>query len=257
MRTRTALIAGNWKMNGSKDETAALSGALALKYIQFKGMEKKPFEMLICPPFPYIAMAADIVGDSGLALGGQDVSTFDNGAHTGDVSADMLKDIGATYVIVGHSERRADHHETNEIVRDKSEKAISKGLKVIICIGETEAEKDAGKTLEIIKGQLSESLPSQANHINTVIAYEPIWAIGTGRTPNVQDVEQVHLLIRNVLSDKLGLDEAEKLRILYGGSVKPSNAEKLMNATNVDGALVGGASLKADDFWAIAEAVKG
>ena len=164
-----------------------------------------------------------------------------------------LRDIGCSYVIVGHSERRADHGEDNEIVNAKAEAAHRAGLAAIICIGETEAERDAGKTLDVVAGQIKGSLPENATADNTVIAYEPIWAIGTGRTPDAEDVAEVHALVRTELSNRLG-DTAGAVRVLYGGSVKPANARELMAVANVDGALVGGASLKADDFWGIIEA---
>ncbi len=252
MKKRRPLIAGNWKMNGNKDTASSLIGGLALHYIKYKGDENRPFDMLVCPPYPYIALAKDICGDSGLMIGAQDCSRTTNGAHTGDVSASMLKDIGASWVILGHSERRTDHAETSSLVREKAKLAIDTGLNVIICVGETEAQKDAGQTLDIIRAQISGSLPDNTTAKNTVIAYEPVWAIGTGKVPTLADIEQVHSFIRNLLSDICGQDSAEKIRILYGGSVKPSNAAAILNVDNVDGALVGGASLKVDDFWDIA-----
>jgi len=252
MKKRRPLIAGNWKMNGNKDLTASLAGGLSLHYIQYKGDDKRPFDMLICPPYPYIPLAVEISGDSGLLVGAQDCSRTTNGAHTGDVSASMLKEIGASWVILGHSERRSDHAESSTLVREKAKLAIDTGLNVIICVGETEAQKDAGETLEIIKGQLVGSLPENATHKNTVIAYEPVWAIGTGKVPTLADIAQVHTFIRSLLADICGQESADKFRILYGGSVKPSNASSILNVDNVDGALVGGSSLKVEDFWDIA-----
>ena len=176
-----------------------------------------------------------------------------SGAHTGDVSAQMLKDIGCSHVIVGHSERRADHAESDEIVCAKAEAALSAGLIAIVCVGETEAERDKGITIDVVAAQIAGSVPDGANSENTVVAYEPVWAIGTGRTPTSEEVQEVHATMRKTLGDKFGVDEAEKTRLLYGGSVKPSNAVELMGLADVDGALVGGASLSHEDFWAIAE----
>ena len=252
MKKRRPFIAGNWKMNGNKDITAALAGGLSLHYIKFKGDENRPFDMLICPPYPYISLAADVSGDSGLLIGAQDCSRTTNGAHTGDVSASMLKEIGASWVILGHSERRSDHAETSTLVKEKAKLAIDTGLNVIICVGETEAQKDAGETLDIIKAQVSGSLPENATFKNAIIAYEPVWAIGTGKVPTMDDIAKVHAFIRELLVDICGKENADKFRILYGGSVKPSNASAILNVDNVDGALVGGASLKVEDFWDIA-----
>ena len=252
MKKRRLFIAGNWKMNGCKDTTSSLVGDLALRCIKFKGDDNKPFDMLVCPPYPYISEAKDICGESGLLIGAQDCSRTTNGAHTGDVSAAMLKDIGASWVILGHSERRIDHAETSSLVREKAALAIDTGLNVIICVGETAEQKDSGQTLDIIRAQVSGSLPENSTYKNTIIAYEPVWAIGTGKVPSSTDIAEVHAFIRNLLADILGQESADKLRILYGGSVKPKNAYAILNIDNVDGALVGGASLKADDFWDIA-----
>ena len=186
-----------------------------------------------------------------LALGAQDCHPKASGAHTGDISAEMLADAGASFVIVGHSERRADHGETDALVRQKAEAAWRAGLTAIVCIGETGQHRDAGQTLHICGGQLSGSLPDGATAANLVVAYEPVWAIGTGLTPTPEDIKQVHQFIRNNLISRFK-DEGAKIRILYGGSVKPSNAAELMAVPNVNGALVGGASLKAADFLAIA-----
>jgi triosephosphate isomerase len=240
------LIAGNWKMNGLKSSMvefeAMLAGAPALV---------GKADLLVCPPATLIAGFADKARGSSLAVGGQDCHPKASGAHTGDLSAEMLADAGATAIIVGHSERRADHGESDTLVRQKAEAAWRAGLTAIVCIGETRAQRDAGQTLDVCGGQLTGSLPDAAAAANLVVAYEPVWAIGTGLTPTTQDVEQVHQFIRDVLSDRFK-GEGGRIRILYGGSVKPSNAAELMGAANVNGALVGGASLKAADFLAIA-----
>ncbi|MFN4355546.1 triose-phosphate isomerase [Parvibaculum sp.] len=244
-----ALVAGNWKMNGekaSKKEVTALVRKLA-------GKKKLACDVLICPPATLVGLVKEAVRGSKIAIGGQDCHAKESGAHTGDISAEMLKDAGATHVIVGHSERRADHGETDAAVRAKAEAAHRAGLTAIVCVGETEAERDAGATLKVIRSQLKGSLPDAAAAKTTVIAYEPVWAIGTGRTPTPEDVARVHAAIRNVLEARFGAEGA-KMRILYGGSVKPANAKELMAVPNVNGALVGGASLKADDFWGIISA---
>jgi triosephosphate isomerase len=186
-----------------------------------------------------------------VAIGGQDCHPKASGAHTGDISAEMLADAGANAVIVGHSERRADHGESDALVRQKAEAAWRAGLTAIVCIGETQSQRDAGQTLDICRGQLRGSLPDGARADNLVVAYEPVWAIGTGLTPTVEDVEQIHKFIRETLDRRFNA-EGTRMRILYGGSVKPSNARELMGVVNVNGALVGGASLKAADFLAIA-----
>ena len=232
------LVAGNWKMNGSLAQLAELD-AIASAASGNPGVD-----VAICPPFTLIGPAA---ARGGVAIGAQDVHPKDKGAHTGDVSAAMLKEAGATLVIVGHSERRADHGESDALVRSKAEAAIAAGLTAIVCVGETEAERDAGRAVAVVEGQLDGSIPSSATADQLVIAYEPVWAIGTGRTPTVADVAEMHAAIRSRLSTLIG-NEAERVRILYGGSVKPSNAAELMGVANVDGALVGGASLTAADF---------
>jgi triosephosphate isomerase len=240
------LIAGNWKMNGLKSSQA-----------EFDGMREGAAsvagkaDLLVCPPATLIACFADRAKGSKLALGAQDCHLKASGAHTGDLSAEMLADAGASAIIVGHSERRADHGETDVLVRQKAEAAWRAGLTAIVCIGETQAQRDAGKTLDICGEQLAGSMPDGATSANLVVAYEPVWAIGTGLTPTTKDVEQVHRFIRGVLTDRFK-GEGGKIRILYGGSVKPSNAAELMAVANVNGALVGGASLKAADFLAIA-----
>lgn len=235
------LVAGNWKMNGT---TAALREARLLAGM-LKDVRLK-CEVMICPPATLITSVRTVVKGARIKLGGQDCHWHANGAHTGDVSSEMLKDAGCSAVIVGHSERRADHGETDETVRLKAEAAYRAGLTAIICIGETLEERKAGRTLEVIARQLKGSLPMNAVQTNTVVAYEPVWAIGTGLTPTVEQVAEVHASIR------AKTDPA--LRILYGGSVKPANAVELMSVANVNGALVGGASLKAADFIGIIKA---
>ncbi|MBP5534949.1 MAG: triose-phosphate isomerase [Alphaproteobacteria bacterium] len=251
--TRRKLIAGNWKMNGLKADGIALATAVAEKY---KALEDKKFDMFIAPPFTILDAVADAAKNSGVWVGAQDCSQFEKGAHTGDVSPLMLKDLGCGGVIVGHSERRADHFETNELVNAKATAALAADLGVIICVGETLAEREAGKTLDVVGAQVRGSVPLNATAGKVVIAYEPVWAIGTGKIPTTAEVEEVHAFIRSELAKLLGQDIADKMQILYGGSVKPSNAAELLSLSDVDGALVGGASLKADDFWAIAETVK-
>ncbi|NNG05223.1 MAG: triose-phosphate isomerase [Inquilinus sp.] len=243
------LIAGNWKMNGLSAEAEALAGDLARRY---RGAGAPAFDMLLCPPAPAIGLVGRTIAGSGLALGGQDCHADPKGAHTGDISAEMLGDLGCSHVIVGHSERRQDHGETDEQVAAKAAAALGAGLIAVICVGETLEERDAGETLDVCGRQLAGSLPPGANPDTVVIAYEPVWAIGTGRTPTVDDVGVTHSHIRGTLSGRIA--GAERVRILYGGSVKPSNAAELMAVANVDGALVGGASLVADDFWAIGAA---
>ncbi len=248
-----ALVAGNWKMNGlkaSKKELAGLARRLA------KG-GRPVCDVLVCPPATLVSLLKDEARGTRIAIGAQDCHAAASGAHTGDISAEMLKDAGAGFVIVGHSERRADHGETDAQVRAKAEAAWRAGLVAIVCIGETEAQRDAGETLKVIRSQLSGSLPKAATAKTTVIAYEPVWAIGTGRTPTAADVAKVHAAIRAALVKRYGAEGAA-MRILYGGSVKPSNAAELMAIPNVNGALVGGASLKAEDFYGIISAyIKG
>ena len=242
------LIAGNWKMNGLKaslaefDAMCAGAAAVAAKA-----------DLLVCPPATLIAAFADKArGAKTLAIGAQDCHPKASGAHTGDLSAEMLADAGATAIIVGHSERRADHGESDALVRLKAEACWRAGLVAIVCIGETQQQRDHGKTLDICGGQLAGSLPDAVTAANLVVAYEPVWAIGTGLTPTAADVEQVHGFIRDCLTSRFK-GEGARIRILYGGSVKPSNAAELMAVANVNGALVGGASLKASDFLAIAQ----
>lgn len=243
------LAAGNWKMNGV---TASLSEIEALK--QHLKAEPANCDVMICPPATLVMACAEAAAGSPIQVGGQDCHAKTSGAHTGDVSAQMLADAGATAVIVGHSERRADHGETNEQVRAKAEAAHAAGLMAVICLGETLKQREAGETLAVVHDQLQHSLPTGATGANTVIAYEPVWAIGTGRSATPQDAAEVHAEIRRVLGEMRGEEEAAGTLILYGGSVKPGNAAELLALEDIDGALVGGASLKAEDFWGIARA---
>ena len=241
------LIAGNWKMNGLRAAMAEFDAMLA-GAADVAGRA----DLLVCPPTTLVAAFADKAKNAKtFAVGAQDCHPKASGAHTGDISAEMLADAGAKAVIVGHSERRADHGETDAIVRAKAEAVRRAGLVAIVCIGETRDQRDSGKTLEVCGGQLKGSPPEGSTATNLVVAYEPIWAIGTGLTPTVADVEQIHRFIRELLVGRFN-GEGARMRILYGGSVKPSNARELMAVANVNGALVGGASLKAADFLAIA-----
>ncbi|QKP78792.1 triose-phosphate isomerase [Methyloligella sp. GL2] len=208
-------------------------------------------DIMICPPATLLSRARDALFGAPVALGAQDCHTGIAGAHTGDISAEMLSDAGAEAVIVGHSERRSDHGETDALVAKKAAAAHRAGLTAIVCVGETEAQRKDGITLDIVGGQLAGSLPEGATAANTVIAYEPVWAIGTGLTPTLEDVAEVHGFIRKQLIAKLGVEQGSAVRILYGGSVKPSNAAELLAVDDVNGALVGGASLRADDFYGI------
>jgi triosephosphate isomerase (TIM) len=242
------LVAGNWKMNGLKS-----SGAVLKDVIAGYGLELvERTELMVCPPATLLLAFAAMSEDSPLGIGAQDCHPEASGAHTGDIAAEMIADAGGRAVIVGHSERRQDHGEDNELVRRKAEAASRAGLIPIVCIGETEEERKGGSTLERVGTQLGGSLPERAED-GLVLAYEPVWAIGTGLTPTPEDVAEVHAFIRGELKERFG-KAGDKMRILYGGSVKPDNAGELLNVDNVDGALVGGASLKADDFLGIAAA---
>lgn len=239
------LVAGNWKMNGSRaslDVARDVCSALASGGVSV--------EVMIAPPATLLMAMADACAGSKISVAGQDCHTVKSGAHTGDIAAEMLRDAGASAVIVGHSERRTDHGETSALVHDKAAAAHRAGLMAIICIGETQAERKADQTLAVVAGQLAASLPASCDARNTVIAYEPVWAIGTGLTPTVDDVREVHDAIRRDLEARFGA-AGSAMHILYGGSVKPENARALMSVDNVNGALVGGASLKALDFLAI------
>lgn len=247
------LVAGNWKMNGLKaalGEAAAVQEALA-------GLQGAiAADVMIAPPATLLMAMAHASGAELLQFAGQDCHAKASGAHTGDVSAEMLKDAGASAVIVGHSERRTDHGERDADVLAKALAAHRAGLCAIVCIGETRNERESGQTLAIVARQLAGSLPPGATAANTVIAYEPVWAIGTGLTPTLDDVAEVHDLIRRDLEARFG-GEGARMRILYGGSVKPDNAKALMSVPHVNGALIGGASLKASDFIAIVRAYEG
>ncbi|MSO75715.1 MAG: triose-phosphate isomerase [Alphaproteobacteria bacterium] len=249
MADRRPMVAGNWKMNGRGKDGVALAAALATR----AGGMPRAVELLVCPPATLIAMVGKALGATAIALGGQDCHVRPSGAFTGDVSAEMLADLGCRYVLTGHSERRAGHGEDDTTVRAKAEAAHRAGLTAIVCVGETQAERDSGRTLDVIRRQLAGSLPEGATAGNVVVAYEPVWAIGTGRTPTPGDVAGVHDAIRAALGTRFAT--AEAMRILYGGSVKAGNAAELMAVSNVDGALVGGASLDPDEFWAIAMSV--
>jgi triosephosphate isomerase (TIM) len=242
------LIAGNWKMNGLKSSLAEFE-AMRTGASDLAGR----VDLLVCPPATLIAEFAERARSSkSFAVGAQDCHPNASGAHTGDISAEMLADAGARAIIVGHSERRADHGESDALVRQKAEAAWRAGVLAIVCIGETQSQRDAGQTLDILRGQLNGSLADGSTAANLVVAYEPVWAIGTGLTPTAGDVEQIHGFIRELLASRFKAEGAA-MRILYGGSVKPSNASELMAVKNVNGALVGGASLKAADFLAIAK----
>ncbi len=245
------LVAGNWKMNGLK---ASLAELRAMSEGYDSALRGK-VDLLICPPATLAALAAQVASGSHIAIGAQDCHAKASGAHTGDISAEMLADAGLTHVIVGHSERRADHGETDAVVRAKAEAAVRAGLVAIVCVGETEAQRRAGRTLDIIGGQLDGSIPRGMSEATLIVAYEPVWAIGTGLTPTVADVAEVHGFIRQRLEKSMGA-AGSGARVLYGGSVKPSNARELMGVANVNGALVGGASLTASDFLAIAAAYR-
>lgn len=240
---RRKIAAGNWKMNGLK---ASLAEIESLKVTDCKGCD-----VIICPPATLIPAMVAAAGDSGIIVGGQDCHWNETGAHTGDISAEILADAGAGAVILGHSERRADHGETDAEVNQKTLAAWRAGLQAIVCVGETEAQRDAGQTLDIIGGQMDGSMPDTATAENTIVAYEPVWAIGTGRTPTLEEVAEVHDFLRGKLVARFGDDIGNGFRLLYGGSVKPTNAAEIFAVSNVDGGLVGGASLKAADFAGI------
>jgi triosephosphate isomerase len=238
------LVAGNWKMNGLIASTAELDKIAA----EAAGLG---CDLMICPPATLLARFAEAARGSSVTIGAQDCHAEPSGAHTGDIAAEMLADAGARAVIVGHSERRADHCETDAQVRAKALAACCAGLTAIVCVGERREQRDAGQTLEVVGNQLAGSLPDNATAAGLVVAYEPVWAIGTGLTPTPADVVEVHGFIRARLTAQYG-SEGALVRILYGGSVKPSNAQELLSVAEVNGALVGGASLKADEFLGIA-----
>lgn len=241
------LVAGNWKMNGSLAMTDTLIRALRAKQSDIQ----LPVDILVCPPFPYLSTAASLMSGSNLQLGAQDCHASPNGAHTGDVAAGMLREIGCHSVILGHSERRTDHDESSAEIASKAKAAAAAGLTPIICVGETKHQRDTGEALKIVEKQIIESFSIDFNAEKTVIAYEPVWAIGTGLVPMKQDIEAMHRHIRELLKHRF--TDGAGIKILYGGSVKPSNALEIMSIAEVNGALVGGASLKVEDFWAIIE----
>ncbi len=240
------LAAGNWKMNGSRDSLGEIT-ALANAY------SAPGCDILICPPATLLSRLSDVSGPA-IATGAQDCHAKTSGAHTGDISADMVKDAGGTYVIVGHSERRTDHGETDPDVRAKAEASLTANLTAIVCVGETLEDREAGRTLDVVGTQMAGSVPDDATAANTVVAYEPVWAIGTGKVPTLEEIGEVHDDIRAALVTRFG-EDAKGMRLLYGGSVKPSNAAEIFAVSNVDGALVGGASLKAADFGGIIDAL--
>ncbi|MEO0546706.1 MAG: triose-phosphate isomerase [Pseudomonadota bacterium] len=246
------LVAGNWKMNGTRDQLDQL--ALLARGVDADLADK--VDVVVCPPATLLYVATTISEDTPLMVGGQTCHARASGAHTGDVSAEMIADCYADYCIVGHSERRTDHAESDATVAGQAIACHRAGLTAIICVGETEAEYDAGEAEAVIYRQLQASIPHGANDLNTIVAYEPVWAIGTGKTPSPDDVRAIHAMIRDRLVEALQ-GPGERMRILYGGSVKPSNAAELLSVANVDGALVGGASLKAEDFLAICEVYRG
>ncbi|WP_038012941.1 triose-phosphate isomerase [Terasakiella pusilla] len=248
--SRRPLIAGNWKMNGLRADAKALASEIAnLK----KSDTADNCDLLVCPPFTVMETVGTAIEGSGVFLGAQTCHTAESGAHTGDISPVMLKDAGCTHVILGHSERRTDHGESDADVQAQSIAAHTNDLIAVICVGETESERESGNALQVVREQIIGSVPAGASAQNTVIAYEPVWAIGTGKVATPDDVQTMHADIRNTLKDKLGEDAANGMRILYGGSMKPANAKELLALADVDGGLIGGASLKSEDFWAIAQ----
>jgi triosephosphate isomerase (TIM) len=243
---RRPLVAGNWKMNGLRASVAELAR------IAQAARELAAVNILVCPPATLVAEFAAAAAGSPVRIGAQDCHAEPAGAFTGDLSAEMLKDAGASAVIVGHSERRSYHRETDGDVRAKALAARRAGLSVIVCVGETRSERDGGRALSVVGTQIDGSVPDGATAGNLVVAYEPVWAIGSGLTPTPSDIAEMHGLVRRRLVARFGT-EGEGIRILYGGSVKPANARELMHVADVDGALVGGASLKAGEFLGIAD----
>ena len=241
MADRKRLVAGNWKMNGGRADGLALAHGIGERA---RGAHR--CDLLVCPPFTLLAAVGEALAGSGVALGGQDCHPAGSGAFTGCISAEMLKDAGCSHAIVGHSERRHTCGETDADVRAKTEAAWRAGLVAIVCVGETRAEREAGRAREIVSAQIAGSIPDGADADRLIVAYEPVWAIGTGLTPTTADIVEIHAAIRGLVP--------AGTRILYGGSVNPKNAAELLALEDVDGALVGGASLKAEDFWAIAQA---
>jgi triosephosphate isomerase (TIM) len=249
MSIRRKMAAGNWKMNGQAVDLAQVTALQAAH-------TDPSCDILICPSATLLSRMSDILAGGPISTGGQDCHGQATGAHTGDISANMLADAGASYVILGHSERRADHGETDAMVCTKTGAACKAGLKVIICVGETLSQRQAGDTLDIIAAQLAGSIPDLMTGENMVVAYEPVWAIGTGEIPTLDQIAEVHDFIRARLEQRFGVDVGQSVRILYGGSVKASNAVEIFAVSNVDGALVGGASLESDDFSPIINALE-
>ena len=253
------LVAGNWKMNGltrALNELETMRDGVSPREMGngAKGNgEKGNYDTLICVPFTLLAKASEVASRSSLKIGAQDCHKALTGAHTGDISVEMIADCGAQGVIVGHSERRTDHGETSDRVREKAQAALNWGHLTIVCIGESEEERKSGATLDVLGAQMAQSIPDEAGNGELVVAYEPIWAIGTGLTPTPSDVEEAHKFMREELCRRFG-EAGKSIRLLYGGSVKPGNAAQLMAIDNVDGALIGGASLKAEDFLGICAA---
>ncbi len=245
MGTLRPLIAGNWKMNGLMAPGTDLAKGIAAWVRENAPMKA---DILVCPPFTLLAAVAEAVAGSGVMVGAQDCHAKVSGAHTGDISAQQLKDVGCSHVILGHSERRADHGETDPIIRAKAEAAYEAGLVAVICVGETLTEREAGRAFDVVRAQVRGSLPANAAPSNTVIAYEPVWAIGTGKVATTEQAQEVHAFIRAELSALIGSGPAREMRILYGGSMKPDNAEALLGQADVNGGLIGGASLKVEDF---------
>jgi triosephosphate isomerase len=249
MAKRPKLIAGNWKMNGTRAEAKAFLDAL----LGLKPESRPGRQLLICPPATIVGEMAEPLSALGVLVGAQDCHAEIKGAYTGDISAAMFKELGATHIIVGHSERRAVHGETDEVIRAKAERVLKEGLVPIVCVGETLAQREAGQAEAIVTSQVQGSVPDDIPVDRLVVAYEPVWAIGTGRAATLDDIAGMHHVIRKLLPGKCGHDEAGL--ILYGGSVKPDNAAGILGLELVDGALIGGASLAAGDFMAIANAV--
>ncbi|WP_068115548.1 triose-phosphate isomerase [Tropicimonas marinistellae] len=243
------LAAGNWKMNGTEASLAEVDAML-------EAHPAPGCNVLICPPATLLDRLSKRVGSGPIATGAQDCHMNASGAHTGDISAEMIKDAGGTYVILGHSERRTDHGETNETVNAKTAAATGAGLVAVVCVGETLEQRDAGETLDLVGAQLAGSIPDGITGESLVVAYEPVWAIGTGRVPTIEQIAEVHDFMRAKLTARFGADVGGAVSLLYGGSVKPSNAAEIFGVANVDGALVGGASLKAADFGAIIDALQ-
>lgn len=245
------LVAGNWKMNGARDQLDQLA-------LMSRGIDDEladNVDVVVCPPATLLYVATTLSEDTPLMVGAQDCHSQPSGAHTGDLSAEMIADCFAEFCIVGHSERRMDHGESDFHVAGKAAACWRAGITALICIGETEEQYDAGEAEQVLARQLAVSVPEGAKETDTIIAYEPIWAIGTGKTPSPDDIRNIHAFLREKLSDRFG-GHGERMSILYGGSVKPDNAADILSVLNVDGALVGGASLKAEDFLAICEAYR-